>query len=78
MAVRAVKRRDRIDGSAACKGDTGEALSTAMKDLIDNLIVPNLIDEFLLLYGAGSMAKQQAFKATNSRASSHSELNSTP
>lgn len=47
----------------------------AVKDLIDNLIVPYLVEEFLRLYGPAATSKSTGKKPDQP---SNSELNSTP
>ncbi len=51
------KRGDRIRPSGFCKTDASEVPDAAVKDLIDNLIVPRLVEEFISQYGPVSVVK---------------------
>ena len=51
MALRArCEKGCQIKGLALHNGAASESIDTAVKDIIDNLIVPKLIEEFLGLY----------------------------
>lgn len=78
MAERAAKRGDRIKPSVLVKTDASESLDAAVKDLIDNLIVPRLVEEFISQYGPVSMVKQERFSQRNPCSGLDSELDSTP
>ncbi len=54
------------------------AIDPAIRDLVDNLLIPYLVDEFLRLHGPTATGEQQINAATSSPVPSHSELNSTP
>lgn len=77
MAVRAIKKRE-VEVFARCKEHAAEPLDAAAKDLIDNLIVPHLVEEFLRLYGPTSVVAQKQAEQRNTGTSSESELDSTP
>ncbi len=49
-----------------------------MKDLIDNLIVPRLVEEFISHYGPVSVVKKEHFSQRNPCSRLDSELDSTP
>ena len=78
MAVRAVKGGDQIKASALPNGEAAEVLDIAVKDLIDNLIVPKLVEEFLRQYCPASVVEHEQFGTRNSLFQPDSELNSTP
>lgn len=78
MAVRAARRGDRIRSSGPRKTDASEVLDASVKDLIDNLIVPRLVEEFIRQYGPVSMVKQERFSQINPHSRLDSELDSTP
>jgi hypothetical protein len=61
--------------SAHGKADNAEVLDLAAKSLIDGLIVPYLVEEFLRLYGPATGSKS-SHKSQHSQP--ESELNSTP
>ncbi len=73
--ARTAERRSRIEISSAGKADAADALDVAVKNLIDNLIVPYLVEEFLRLYGPAAVAKRND---KNLELQPDSELNSTP
>jgi hypothetical protein len=78
MAVQAAKRGDRIKPSILVKTDASESLDAAVKDLIDNLIVPRLVEEFISHYGPASAVKQERFSQINPDSRLDSELDLTP
>ncbi len=61
--------------SAAGKADATDALDIAVKNLIDDLIVPHMVEEFLRIYGPAAVAKMND---KNLESQPDSELNSTP
>jgi hypothetical protein len=72
------KRKRRIAVPVPGKTETREAIDAFMKNLIDDLIVPKLVEEFLQLYGPAAAAKQEPFVQINQHPHPDSELNSTP
>jgi hypothetical protein len=74
MMARTAERRSRIVVSPADKADATDALDIAVKNLIDDLIVPYLVEEFLRLYGPATVAKMND---KNLKSQPDSELNST-
>jgi hypothetical protein len=66
MAERVIKGRNQVEGFALCKAHAAEALDTAVKDLIDNLLIPYLVEEFLRLHGPAATGKQKLATATSS------------
>ena len=78
MARTAAEGRGRIKVSSLGEAAAADAIDVAVKDLIDNLIVPNLVEEFLRLYGPASVAKLDEFRRRNPQSQLDSELNSTP
>jgi len=72
------ERRSRIEVSSPGKADATEFIDAAVKDLIDNLIVPKLVEEFLRLYGPASVVRSEQFDDINLQSQPGSELNSTP
>ncbi len=72
------ERRDRVEVSSRRKTDAAEAIDVAVKDLIDNLIVPNLVEEFLRLYRPAFVVKPNQFRDRNLQSQPDSELDSTP
>lgn len=54
------------------------AIDPAIKDLVDNLLIPYLVDEFLRLHRPIATGEQQINTATSSPVPSYSELDSTP
>jgi hypothetical protein len=75
MMARAAEGRGRIEMSSAGKTDAADAIDIAVKNLIDDLIVPYLVEEFLRLYGPAAVAKMND---KNLKSQPDSELNSTP
>jgi hypothetical protein len=73
--ARAAQKKSRIEISSIGKADGADGIDSALKDLIDDLIVPRLVEEFLRLYGPASTVKSDV-RRTNSQPDS--ELNSTP
>ena len=59
----------------AGEADAADALDIAVKSLIDELIVPYLVEEFLRFYGPAAVAK---LNDENPESQPDSELNSTP
>ena len=59
----------------AAEADAADALDIAVKSLIDELIVPYLVEEFLRFYGPAAVAK---LNDENPESQPDSELNSTP
>ncbi len=78
MAERVIKRRDQFEVFARCKAHAAEPLDIAVRDLIDNLIVPHLVEEFLRVHVPASVVAQKQAGQRNTRTSSESELDSTP
>jgi len=64
-----------IEISSRGKTDDAEALDLAIKSLIDGLVVPFLVEEFLRLHGPAAAAKTNE---ENMKPQPDSELNSTP
>jgi hypothetical protein len=64
--------------TAGNKGQLDTAIDPAIKDLVDNLLIPYLVEEFLRLHGPTAIRGQQAATITSSPVSLHSELDSTP
>lgn len=60
------------------KGRAEKAIDPALKDLIDNLLVPYLVEEFLRLHLLEATEKRPSLNAISSTNSSQSELDSTP
>jgi hypothetical protein len=77
--ARAAERKDRVEISAIGKADVAaiDAIDAAAKDLIDNLIVPKLVEEFLRLYGPASVVEREHFGPENPQFQLDSELDST-
>lgn len=73
--AKTAERRSRIEILAPGKGDNAEALNLATRSLIDDLIVPYLVEEFLRIYGPVAVAKMND---KNLESQPDSELNSTP
>jgi hypothetical protein len=68
-------KRSRIEASLPGRAEGVEDLNFAIKSLIDDLIVPYLVDEFLRLYGPAAVARMND---KNLESQPDSELNSTP
>jgi hypothetical protein len=75
MMARTADRRSRVEISSSGKADATDALDIAVKNLIDDLIVPYLVEEFLRLYGPAAVAKMND---KNLESQPDSELSSTP
>lgn len=75
IMARTVERRNRIEISSPSKAGVAEAIDIAVKNLIDGLIVPYLVEEFLRLHGPAAAAKTNE---KNLKSQPDSELNSTP
>jgi hypothetical protein len=71
------RRHDQRGGPLTDETNSAQALEIAIKSLIDNLIVPMLVEEFLNLYGPASTAGHQKFKDSEQQSQPDSELNST-
>ena len=73
--AQAAKKIGRTEFSTHGKGSSAEALDLAAKSLIDGLIVPYLVEEFLRLYGPAA-----AFTPShkNQHSQPESELDSIP
>lgn len=79
MALRArCEKRCQIKELAFHNGAATESIDTAVKDIIDNLIVPKLIEEFLGLYVSATRTGQESFTNRKPKSQPDSELNSTP
>lgn len=48
------------------KGQLDTAIDPALKDLIDNLLIPYLVEEFLRLHGPEASGKQPSLATTSS------------
>jgi hypothetical protein len=73
--AKASARRSMIEISSPGTGEIDEDLNLAIQSLIDDLIVPYLVEEFLRLYGPAAVSK------TNEeymKSQLDSELHSTP
>lgn len=78
MASRArCEKGRRVKGLALHNGAAIESIDTAVKDIIDNLIVPKLIEEFLG-YVSAPRTGQGSFTNRKPKSQPDSELNSTP
>ncbi len=78
MAQAAV-RKNRVAMPAIGKmGMASAAIDAATKDLIDNLIVPAMVEEFLRLYGPASPSERAKIEHEKALSLPDSELNSTP
>lgn len=73
--AQAAKKIVEIEISPHGKTDGAGALDLAIKSLIDDLIVPYLVEEFLRFYGPAAVAK---LNDENPESQPDSELNSTP
>lgn len=73
--ARASVRRSMIETSPPGTGEIDEDLNLAIKSLIDDLIVPYLVGEFLRLYGPVAVSKTNE---QNMKSQPDSELHSTP
>lgn len=79
MALRArCEKGCQIERSTLRNGAATESIDTAVKDIIDNLIVPKLIEEFLGLYVSAQRTEQESFTNRKPQSQPDSELNSTP
>lgn len=79
MASRArCEKGCQVKGLALHNGAATESIDTAVKDIIDNLIVPKLIEEFLGLYVSAPRTGQESFTNRKPKSQPDSELNSTP
>lgn len=58
--ARMAEGRSRVKESFLGKADAREPIDAAVKDLIDNLIVPKLVEEFLRQYGPASIAEKES------------------
>lgn len=78
--AQAVAKKNRVAMPAI--GKTGvasaDAIDAATKDLIDNLIVPAMVEEFLRLYGPASGSKRARIDQEKALSLPDSELHSTP
>jgi hypothetical protein len=77
MVMRGAKRRDQTVASASPEA-APKLLDASLKDLIDNLIVPHLVEEFLRIHKPSAVATQTQAEPKNSLSLPDSELNSTP
>jgi hypothetical protein len=75
IMARTAERKSRIEVSSPGKAGAAEAIDIAVKNLIDGLIVPYLVEEFIRLYGPAAVAKMNE---NNLKSQPDSELNSTP
>ena len=57
MMAQTAKKASRVGHSLSGKTDSGENIDPAFKKLIDDLIVPHLVEEFLRLYGPAAASK---------------------
>jgi hypothetical protein len=76
----AAERKNRVAVPASDKADAAvaEAIDAAVNDLIDNLIVPKLVEDFLRQYGPASVVAREQFGSENPRSQPvDSELDST-
>lgn len=73
MMARTAERRSRV--KILSHGNADSPIDIAVKNLIDDLIVPYLVEEFLRLYGPSAMANTNN---KNLESQPDSELNSTP
>ena len=73
--AKASARRSMIEISSPGTGEIDEDLNLAIKSLIDDLIVPYLVKEFLRLYGPAAVSKANE---ENIKSQPDSELHSTP
>lgn len=79
IMAQAAVRRDRVAMPAIGKaGAVSAAIDAVTKDLIDNLIVPAMVEEFLRLYGPASASEQAKIDHEKALSLPDSELNSTP
>lgn len=78
--AQAVAKKNRIAMPAIGKAGVASAdtIDADVKDLIDNLIVPALVEEFLRLYGPASASEQAKINHEKALPLFDSELNSTP
>jgi|HubBroStandDraft_5_1064220.scaffolds.fasta_scaffold1106756_1 hypothetical protein len=77
MVVRGAKRKEQNVASAASEV-APKFLDACLKDLIDNLIVPHLVEEFLRVHKPSAVDIQTQAEPRNSLSLPDSELNSTP
>ncbi|MBT9331974.1 hypothetical protein [Paracidobacterium acidisoli] len=68
-------RKSRIEASSLAATESASPIDALVKDLIDELIVPMLIEEFLRQYGPASKAKKDS---STGEFQPDTELNSTP
>lgn len=73
--AKAAEKRNRTETLPLDKTGTAASTDPAIKSLIDELIVPYMVEEFLRLYGPTAVAKSDA---KNNESGPNSELNSTP
>lgn len=80
IMAQAVARKNRVATPAIGKArvTSADAIDAATKDLIDNLIVPAMVEEFLRLYGPASASERAKIDHEKALSLPDSELNSTP
>jgi len=78
--AQAAMRKNRVAIPSIGKAGAASAgvIDAATKDLIDNLIVPAMVEEFLRLYGPASASKLAKIDHEKALSLPDSELNSTP
>jgi hypothetical protein len=75
LTMAQVARMGRDEALLSGKADVGTVTDNAVRNLIDDLIVPYLVEEFLRLYGPAAVAKMND---KNIKSQPDSELDSTP
>jgi hypothetical protein len=73
--AKASVRRSMIETSPSGTGEVDEDINLAINSLIDDLIVPYLVEEFLRLYGPAAVSKTNG---ENMKSQLDSELPSMP
>ena len=73
--ARATEKNGRIETFPLGDANEKESVDLVIKSLIDELIVPYLVEEFLRLHGPAAVAK---LNGRNPESMPDSELNSTP
>ncbi|HEY5381079.1 MAG TPA: hypothetical protein VIJ65_02420 [Acidobacteriaceae bacterium] len=78
--AQAAAKKNRVAMPAIGKAGvaSADAIDAATKDLIDNLIVPAMVEEFLRLYGPASASERVKIDHEKALLLPDSELNSTP
>lgn len=72
--ARTAERTSRAEGLSPGNAEGSKVIDAALKDLIDNLIVPKLVEDFLRQHGPASVAEGNQLSPESSHPQLDSEL----